>query len=154
MGKTIRCENCGHKITVYRNPVPTVDILIAEPERGVVLVERRFEPHGWALPGGFVEYGESMEVAAVREALEETSLHVRLVGLLGVYSDPARDERLHTISAVFIARADNPESLCGGDDAVRAAFFQLNDLPELIAFDHRQMLEDFHKKHAAQYGLN
>jgi 8-oxo-dGTP diphosphatase len=130
-----------------------VDILIAHPGLGVVLVERRFEPLGWALPGGFVEYGESVEDAARREAFEETSLRVQLRALLGVYSDPDRDKRLHTLSTVFIAVTDTPEALKGGDDAARARFFPLNALPDPIAFDHARMLDDFARRFAREFGL-
>ena len=130
----------------YRNPFPTVDIVIHDPERGVVLVRRKNPPHGWALPGGFVDYGEAVEHAAIREALEETCLHVRLERLLGVYSDPARDPRHHTISTVFIATAYNPEEAQGGDDAAEVCFFLLNVLPELV-FDHARILADFSRLH-------
>jgi 8-oxo-dGTP diphosphatase len=127
-------------------------VLIACPGKGIVLVARRFEPLGWALPGGFVETGERVEDAAVREALEETGLSVRLCGLLGVYSDPGRDPRLHTISTVFIARADDPEAINGGDDAAEARFFPLSALPRTV-FDHDLILDDFCKGHAAEYGM-
>lgn len=153
MGKLITCGKCGNEINVYNNPVPTVDILIVQPGRGVVLVERRFEPLGWALPGGFVDYGERVEAAALREAFEETNLRVRLKALLGVYSDPGRDKRLHTISTVFIAVPENPDALRGGDDAAKAVFFQLEALPAPIAFDHAVMLRDFAERHAKDYGL-
>src|SRR6187399_3003309 len=100
-----------------RNPLLTVDIII-EIDGKIVLIERKNPPHGWALPGGFIDYGESAEDAAVREAKEETRLDVELIEQFHVYSDPARDPRQHTISTVFIARAEGkPE---GGDDAKRA----------------------------------
>ena len=93
----------------YRNPFPTVDIIIeildGRRRPGVVLIERRNPPLGWALPGGFVDYGETLEAAAIREAREETSLDVELIGQLGTYSDPSRDPRFHTVSTVFLARA-------------------------------------------------
>lgn len=126
-----------------RNPVPTVDVLIYHPERGLVLVKRKNPPYGWALPGGFVDYGETVEEAAVREAREETALEVRLTALLGVYSNPARDSRLHTISTVFTGAAENPGALCGGDDAQEARFFALDALPEPLAFDHDRIVRDF-----------
>ena len=134
-------------------PAPTVDIIIAHPGKGVVLVERRFPPLGWALPGGFVDYGETVEQAAVREALEETHLSVRLRALLGVYSDPARDARRHTISTVFIASTETPEEILGGDDAAQASFFPLSALPPVLAFDHAAILEDFKQRYATSLGV-
>jgi 8-oxo-dGTP diphosphatase len=132
--------------------VPTVDVVIYHPQRGVVLVKRKNPPFGWALPGGFVEYGETVERAAVREAWEETALQVRLTGLLGVYSDPARDSRMHTISTVFTGVAENPDAVRGGDDAQEARFFALDALPEILAFDHGGILKDFVHGPAAQGG--
>jgi len=129
-------------MTRYRNPVPTVDIII-ETEGGVVLIRRRNPPPGWAIPGGFVDYGETVEGAAVREAREETGLDVRLSRLLGVYSDPERDPRLHTISTVFVAAASGTP--VGGDDAAEAAVFTESTLPPDIAFDHRKILGDYFK---------
>ena len=129
----------------YKNPVPTVDCVIYEPNLGIVLVKRKNPPLGWALPGGFIDYGETVEEAAVREALEETSLQVSLTHLLGVYSAPNRDPRQHTISTVFIAKAEKPEELLGQDDALEARFFTLADLPSPIAFDHAQIIEDAKK---------
>ncbi len=139
---TMPCPHCGRPVPVYRNPVPTVDVVVHEAGLGVVLVERRNPPHGWALPGGFVDYGETVERAAVREAAEETGLDVELTGLLGVYSDPDRDPRMHTMSTVFTARARDATALAAGDDAVQARFFSLDALPPL-AFDHARILEDF-----------
>lgn len=126
----------------HRNPAPTVDVVIFDPARGVVLVERRNPPFGWALPGGFVDYGETCEAAARREAKEETGLDVVLTGLVGVYSDPARDPRGHTLSVVYAAQALDPEALAAGDDAARALFYPLDALPPL-AFDHGRILGDF-----------
>jgi len=120
-----------------------VDVVVYDPDRGVVLVERANAPHGWALPGGFVDYGETVESAAVREAREETGLSVVLTGLLGVYSDPARDPRGHTMSVVYTAQAKNPEALCAGDDAARAEFWALDALPVPLAFDHGRIVADF-----------
>lgn len=150
MEKVRRCPQCGSEVVVYKNPVPTVDVIIAHPGRGVVLIERRNPPLGWALPGGFVDYGESVEFAAVREAKEETSLSVQLKELLGVYSEPDRDPRQHTMSTVFIATCENPGALHGGDDAVCARFFPMSDLPEL-AFDHAKILKDFSERFASRY---
>src|SRR5512133_2725937 len=108
------CPKCGTEIRRYRNPFPTVDIII-ETAGGIVLIERKNPPYGWALPGGFVDYGESLEAAAVREAHEETTLNVGNLRLLGCYSDPGRDDRMHTISAVYIA--DGSGRLQAADDA-------------------------------------
>lgn len=129
----------------FRNPFPTVDIVIevmaGRRAKGIVLIERRNPPPGWALPGGFVEYGETLEAAAVREAREETGLEVRLVGQLGSYSDPARDPRFHTISTVFLARADG--SPRGGDDARTAVVVDPRDRSVPLVFDHRRIIDDY-----------
>jgi 8-oxo-dGTP diphosphatase len=125
-----------------RNPYPTVDVIIYAPGLGVLLIERRNPPYGWALPGGFVDYGETVERAAVREAKEETGLDVVLTGLLGVYSEPDRDPRKHSMSTVFTAQAANPEQAAAGDDAAGFGFFALDELPQL-AFDHGRILDDF-----------
>lgn len=128
----------------YRNPVPTVDCII-HPHDDVdviVMIRRKNPPYGWALPGGFVDYGESLETAAVREAKEETGLDVQLVRQFHTYSDPARDPRQHTVSTVFIAQADDGDPV-GMDDAAEAAWFQLDALPGAIAFDHRSIIEEY-----------
>ncbi len=129
-----------------RNPLPTVDIIIKLDDRPdndcrIVLIERRNEPYGWAIPGGFVDYGESLEDAAVREAREETSLDVTLVRQFHSYSDPGRDPRHHTITTVFIARAEGTPK--ADDDAKGAGVFSINDLPSPIVFDHARILDDF-----------
>ena len=128
-----------------RNPVPTVDVIIRLDgiAQRIVLIERKNPPHGWALPGGFVDYGESLEDAARREALEETGLEVNLRGQLGTYSDPGRDSRLHTISTVFIADAAGEPR--GADDARCARVFSLDALPTPLCFDHQQILDDYRK---------
>jgi 8-oxo-dGTP diphosphatase len=124
----------------YRNPLLTVDIII-ECREGIVLIERRNPPLGWALPGGFVDYGESLEAAAVREAAEETSLKIRLVEQMHTYSDPGRDPRHHTVSTVFIAKADGiPKA---ADDALKAKVFNAENLPTPIVFDHPAILRDY-----------
>ncbi len=138
-----RCPHCGETLPPPRNPAPTVDVVVYDPALGVVLVQRANEPHGFALPGGFVDYGESVERAAVREAREETGLDVVLTGLLGVYSDPARDPRGHTMSVVYTAQARDPRALAAGDDAAAAAFYPLHALPAPLAFDHARILADF-----------
>jgi len=134
-----RCPHCGEELDTYRNPVPTVDLVI-EVKDGIVLVERKNDPKGWALPGGFVDYGESLEAAAIREAKEETGLKVELIRQFHTYSDPHRDPRQHNLSTVFIARARGKPK--GGDDAKRAEVFTEGDLPTLV-FDHRWILEDY-----------
>lgn len=126
-----------------KGPRLTVDIII-EVEGGIVLIERKNPPPGWALPGGFVDYGETVEEAAVREAREETGLDVKLIRQFHTYSDPRRDPRGHTVSAVFVARADGTPR--GADDAMRAGVFTAGTLPGTIAFDHRQILEDYFKE--------
>ena len=125
----------------HRNPVPTVDVIIELEEKGIVLVKRKNPPFGWALPGGFVNYGESMEEAAVREAGEETGLQVELLRQFHTYSDPKRDPRLHTITTVFIGRAHGEPK--ASDDAKGVAIFPKNSLPSEMAFDHKQILEDY-----------
>ncbi len=124
-----------------RNPFPTVDVVIERDGDRVVLVRRRNPPFGWALPGGFIDYGEAVEDAARREALEETGLQVRLEMLLGVYSHPDRDPRHHTMSVVYVARAGIDEPVAG-DDAAEVREFGLDELPEL-AFDHGLILADY-----------
>ncbi|HET7825179.1 MAG TPA: NUDIX hydrolase [Anaeromyxobacter sp.] len=123
-----------------RGPSPTVDVVIALPGDRVVLVRRRNPPPGWALPGGFVDEGETLEAAAVREAKEETGLDVALTDLLYVYSDPRRDARRHTLSAVFLGRAGGDPA--GADDAAEARAFEWTALPSPIAFDHAEILRD------------
>lgn len=123
-----------------RNPVPTVDIIIKYMD-GIVLIKRKNPPEGWALPGGFVDYGETLENAAIREAKEETDLEVRLVRQFHSYSDPRRDSRQHTISTVFIAEASGNAEAC--DDAAELGIFKKDNLPDMIAFDHREILNDY-----------
>ncbi len=135
----MRCPHCGQEIAVYRNPLPTVDIII-ENKAGILLVERKNKPFGWALPGGFVDYGESLEQAAVREALEETGLSVTLYRQFHTYSDPGRDQRHHTISTVFLATAQGKPR--AGDDARQARYFTEKNLPALV-FDHQLILRDY-----------
>jgi len=129
--------------TKHKNPVPTVDIII-EVEGGIVLIDRKNPPHGWAIPGGFVDYGETVETAAIREAKEETGLDVTLTHLLGVYSDPSRDPRQHTISTVFVGTSDGQP--VAADDAADAGVFTAKNLPDDIVFDHRDILEDYFRE--------
>lgn len=125
----------------YRNPIPTVDIIIELEDKGMILILRKNPPPGWAIPGGYVDYGESLETAAVREAKEETSLDVTLIRQFHTYSDPGRDPRGHTVSTVYIARAKGVPR--AQDDAKEIQIFTKDNLPDEIAFDHRQILEDY-----------
>lgn len=130
----------------YRNPAPTVDIIIElcdRRDRPIVLIERQNEPFGWAIPGGFVDYGEAVEAAARREAREEISLDVTLVEQFCVYSDPTRDARQHTLSVVFIATAKGKP--VAADDAKTVGVFALDALPEPLCFDHACILQDYRR---------
>jgi 8-oxo-dGTP diphosphatase len=128
----------------YRNPTPTVDIiieLIDRRDRPIILIERLNPPHGWAIPGGFVDYGESLETAAIREAKEEIGLEVQLLEQFHVYSAPDRDPRQHTISIVFIATATG-EPLAQ-DDAKSVGIFVPWEIPTELCFDHGQIVRDY-----------
>lgn len=136
----------------HRNPAPTVDIiieLIDRPNRPIILIERLNPPYGWALPGGFVDYGESVETAARREASEEIGLSVELVEQFLVYSDPNRDPRQHTLSVVFLATATGEPN--AGDDAKHLGIFELWQLPQPLCFDHDRILRDY--RYYRDYGL-
>lgn len=125
-------------------PKLTVDIIIElvdQPDKPILLIERRYPPLGWALPGGFVDVGETLEQAAVREAAEEISLPVKLKKLLGCYSNPKRDSRMHTVSVVYIAEATGTPK--AADDAANVKSFSPNALPETLAFDHGLILKDY-----------
>ena len=124
----------------YRNPKPTVDVIV-ELENGIVLIQRANPPYGWALPGGFVDEWERLEDAACREVAEETQLQVELTELLYVYSDPERDPRQHTISAVYIGKSSGVP--VASDDAAAVRIFSSNELPDKMAFDHRQIIDDY-----------
>ncbi|MBF0519563.1 MAG: NUDIX hydrolase [Nitrospirae bacterium] len=123
-----------------KSPLPTVDIIIRYRE-GVVLIKRKNEPHGWAIPGGFVDYGESLETAACREAKEETGLDVKLLRQFHTYSDPERDKRMHTITTVYVAEAHGEAQ--AGDDAAEYGVFMPSNLPNPIVFDHKRILADY-----------
>jgi len=167
MNRHISCPYCGGVIERYRNPLPTVDIIIEmapsshEPapgtgaaqlearagsgkEGGIVLIKRKNPPFGWALPGGFVDYGESLESAAIREAEEETSLKIKLLYQLGAYSDPSRDPRHHTITVVFVAGATGTPR--PADDAENVGVFHPDSLPDPLAFDHAKILRDYFER--------
>jgi 8-oxo-dGTP diphosphatase len=126
---------------IHRNPLLTVDIVIEMTGGGVVLIERKNPPCGWALPGGFVDYGENVESAAIREAKEETSLDVLLIEQFYAYSDPKRDPRHHTVSIVFIATADGVP--LGADDAKTARAFSEGEIPGALVFDHERIIRDY-----------
>ena len=145
MKKHIKCPRCGEMISCWQNPTPTVDILIhcrtPNGNEGLVLILRKNEPQKWAIPGGFVDYGESVEEAAAREAGEETSLKIRLIRQFHCYSDPDRDLRQHNQSIVILAEAEGiPQA---ADDAAEIGLFTRQTLPDDLAFDHRQILEDY-----------
>ena len=183
MKDQLLCPNCGKMVEKYRNPFPTVDIIIEtcfghsredeessvppangvsgidscnrniiplkeigerKEKAGIVLIKRKNPPFGWALPGGFVDYGESLESAAKREAEEETSMKVELLYQLGAYSDPSRDPRHHTISVVFVGRAT--EIPKAADDAIDVGIFDRHSLPKPLAFDHKEILRDYFKR--------
>ena len=138
-----KCPRCGYVTRRHRNPVPTVDIIIEFQDQGLVLIERANPPHGWALPGGFVDYGESLEAAAVREAREETGLTVTLLGQFHTYSDPRRDPRQHTITTVYVAQGQGQPR--AADDARHLAIFAPEQLPPVLAFDHSLILSEYLK---------
>ncbi len=127
----------------YRNPLPTADIII-EINGGIVLVKRKNPPYGWAIPGGFVEYGESLERTAEREAKEETNLEIKKLYQFHTYSEPDRDPRHHTISTVFIAKGEG--NIKAGSDADEVRIFDKSNLPDNLAFDHKKIIEDYIKK--------
>ncbi len=132
----------------YKYPIPTVDIII-EIERengqeGIILIKRKNPPHGWALPGGFVDCGESLEEAAVREAKEETSLDIKLKSQFHTYSDPKRDPRKHTISTVYVATAQGRPK--AQDDAQDIGIFTEEEINFPLAFDHQKILADYFKQ--------
>ncbi len=144
----LACPACGAKVKQYRNPLPTVDVIVALPE-GIVLIERKNEPFGWAIPGGFVDYGETLEHAAIREMQEEIGLVLeeQQLRLLGCYSDPARDKRSHNISTVYVATATGTPN--AGDDAAAFGIFPIDALPEPLCFDHARILSDYRRKKTA-----
>ena len=140
MTDNVPCPHCGAVVKVFRNPVPTADIII-RVDGGIVLIKRKNPPYGWAMPGGFIDYGESAESAAVREAREETSLNITDLKLFGVYSDPDRDPRQHTLTVVFTANAKGTP--VAQDDAADIGVFTRDNLPAPFAFDHEKILDDY-----------
>ncbi|MGK7903341.1 MAG: NUDIX domain-containing protein [Hormoscilla sp.] len=128
----------------HRNPAPTVDIiieLIDKPQRPLVLIERKNPPHGWAIPGGFIDYGESVQTAAIREAQEETGLQVKLTEQFHVYSEPSRDPRQHTLSVVLLGTATGKPQ--AADDAKNVGVFELWQIPSELCFDHDKIIKDY-----------
>ncbi len=122
-------------------PLITVDAIIELTDGNIVLIKRKYPPPGWAIPGGFVDPGESLAEAVRREAREETSLDIDVLSIFHVYSKPWRDPRGDTVSVVYHCRADGrPE---GGDDAEKAVAYSPDDLPDVIAFDHRKIIQQF-----------
>ena len=153
--QNILCPKCGAPVIQYLNPVPTVDIIIEIEDDGgkvgIVLIRRKNDPLGWAIPGGFVDYGETLEQAAAREAREETGLEIKGLRQFHTYSDPRRDPRRHTISTVFIAQGTGlPKA---GDDATRAEIFIEGHLPGPLAFDHADILKDYFGEKRRRRGI-
>ena len=140
MKRSIICPHCQGNIEIWDNPKPVVDIII-EIKDAIILIKRKNPPYGWAIPGGFVDYGESLEEAAIREAKEETGLDISDLRQFHAYSDPRRDSRVHTISTVFIARGHGTP--IAADDAAEIGVFRGNDLPPDLAFDHPKILSDY-----------
>jgi len=135
------CSHCGE--VYYQNPLPVVDIII-EKDGGIVLISRKNPPYGWALPGGFVDYGESLEEAVKREVKEETNLNIKKLKQFHTYSDPHRDPRFHTISTVFVGKGEG--ELKAGDDAQEIKVFKKKEIPSTLTFDHKRILEDYFKR--------
>jgi 8-oxo-dGTP diphosphatase len=140
MSGRLSCPQCGHVLDRHDQPRLTVDAVVQNSRGEVLLVMRRNPPHGWALPGGFVEVGETLETAVARELAEETGLEATSVRQFHTYSDPARDPRHHTVSTVFRVEAEGKPT--PGDDAIEAGFFPAEALPSPIVFDHARIIED------------
>jgi len=131
-------------VTVFKNPKPTVDAVIADPAGRIVLIKRNNPPLGWAIPGGYVDEGEHFHDACRREAREETGLEVELVAQLFTYSDPRRDPRQHNASTVYAARVPAGAQPKGADDAAEARWFAEEEVPwSELCFDHGQILRDY-----------
>lgn len=131
-------------MTKYRNPSLTTDVFIFDDDLNFILIKRKNDPYKdcWALPGGFVEYGESVETAAIREAKEETSIDIELIDLVNVYSEPNRDPRGHTITVAYTAKGDLTTKKADSD-AKDISIFNVDALDEIeLAFDHRQIIKD------------
>ncbi len=143
MGERLVCPHCGTTLDEWKQPKVTVDVLVEDAAGRVLLIRRKNPPEGWAIPGGFVDVGETLEAAAVRELAEETGLDVELLGQFHTYSDPRRDPRHHTVTTVFRGRPRDPSAQpVAGDDALEARFFDPGDPPRPMAFDHAEVLKD------------
>jgi ADP-ribose pyrophosphatase YjhB (NUDIX family) len=140
MIEKIVCPICGHVTERYKNPFPTADVIV-EIGGKIVLIDRKNPPYGWAIPGGFIDYGESAEEAAIREIKEETGLDIYDLAQFHVYSDPKRDPRFQTITIVFTAKSNGTP--CSGDDAAGVGLFGKDELPSPLAFDHALILENY-----------
>lgn len=140
MKEKVVCPKCGNVTERYKNPLPTADVIVDIDGR-VVLVKRKNPPEGWAIPGGFIDYGESAEDTAIREIREETGLEITDLKQFHCYSKPDRDPRFHTLTVVFTAKSTGIPS--AGDDAAEAKLFDKNNLPSPLAFDHEQILTDY-----------
>ncbi|MGE4267421.1 MAG: 2-dehydropantoate 2-reductase [Deferribacterales bacterium] len=138
--RSVQFKYGGHYLYT---PKLTADVIVRNGD-SILLIERINEPLGWAIPGGFVDYGEKVEDAAVRELFEETGIKADKIELLGIYSDPKRDKRGHTATAVYYT--DSAQTPKAGDDAKNAVFFKFTELPVNIAFDHKQIISDYVKK--------
>lgn len=146
LGEQLVCPHCGTTLDEWKQPKITVDVLVEDPAGRILLIRRRNPPDGWAIPGGFVDVGETLEAAAVREIREETGLEVELAGQFHTYSDPRRDPRHHTVTTVFLGRPVHPNvPPVAGDDALEAVFFPPETPPTPLAFDHATVLADFLK---------
>lgn len=147
MGERVVCPHCRATLDLWHQPKLAADVLVEDEAGRVLLIRRRNAPIGWAIPGGFVDVGETLEEAARREMREETGLDVELISQFHTYSDPARDPRHHTVTVVFHGRRADPAAApAAGDDALEARFFALDALPEDLVFDHPRVLADFRER--------
>lgn len=147
MGERVVCPHCRATLDLWHQPKLAADVLVEDEAGRVLLIRRRTAPVGWAIPGGFVDVGETLEAAARREMREETGLDVELIAQFHTYSDPARDPRHHTVTVVFHGRRADPVAApTAGDDALEARFFALDALPEDLVFDHPRVLADFRER--------